>query len=375
MRLPSVVLLVALAGLLAPAAASALPTDPPVTAVAPATGAALPVNPNGIEVRYTCPPYTVAGESPFTTPGGRKDYGVYFASAPALGTDGRLLRTNLVAIAGPDEVQDNDLPDGTCRGFMADPGNRPETKPGTYYWQVYRLCLDCPGSYEVTEVRSFRLTAAGSGVQLAFTPPKRVYRGFPFAATATTTGLTSGTAVALQVKRGSTWSTFATLRAGSQRAEGPAQLPKALKPATYQVRAQAKVGTETITSTARSLKLRKADKRSTSKRQDGSWKGKAGSLPVSFKVSGKGRTISAGRFQLALLCPTPGMVSQFTTQIADAPLTKAKIAPDGSFAWAGTVKGHAAYVDGKLTGRSAVGTVRLTLGTCTGRSTFKASKG
>ena len=129
------VLLTALAAaLLLPAPAAAAPGDSPVEAVLPGDGAVLLVNAGGIETRYACPePYTIAGEPPFSTFGDRKDYGVWYATAPALGSDGRLLRSNLVAIAGPDEVQDNDIPLGECRAFMADSGNRPEVTPGTYF--------------------------------------------------------------------------------------------------------------------------------------------------------------------------------------------------------------------------------------------------
>src|SRR5215208_7010101 len=96
--------LLELAGLLLaallPAPASAAPEDPPVESVLPADGAVLPVNADGIEVRYTCPePYRSAGESPFITFGDRKDYGVYFATSPALGNDRRLSQANLVAIS------------------------------------------------------------------------------------------------------------------------------------------------------------------------------------------------------------------------------------------------------------------------------------
>jgi hypothetical protein len=152
--------------LVLPAAALAAPEDPPVEAVLPADGAALPTNPDGIEVRYTCPePYRIAGESPFVTHGGRDDFGVYFSSSATLGNDGRLSQADLVAISGSDDVQDNDIPAGQCRGFMADPGNRPQTKPGTYYWQAWRTCFICPGGYETSPVRSFRLTGGGLGRQ------------------------------------------------------------------------------------------------------------------------------------------------------------------------------------------------------------------
>ena len=187
---------------LLPAPASAAPEDPPVESVLPADGAVLPVNEDGIEVRYTCPePYRSAGESPFITFGDRKDYGVDFATRPDLGSDGRLLQSNVVALSGSDQVQDNDIPAGQCRGFMADPSNRPQVTPGTYYWQAWRSCLACPGVNETSAVRSFRLTAAGSGARLAVKPPAQAYRGYAFVASVTTKGIDTGADVALQLKR------------------------------------------------------------------------------------------------------------------------------------------------------------------------------
>ncbi len=363
------------AALLVPAVASAGPGDPPVEAVLPADGAVSPVDPDGIEARYTCPaPYHVTSPDTFPTFGDRKDYGVWFANSPALGSDGRLLQANLVAIAGPDQVQDNDIPAGQCRAFMADADNRPESTPGTYYWQAWRLCLDCPGEYETSPVRSFRLTAAGSAARLAVAPPARIYRGFAFALPLTTDGIDSGADVAVQVKRGGSWKTFAATTANGRTAELAVKLPRSVKAGKARLRAIATLGNETLTSPERRIRVRRAKRWQTSGEQDGKWTGKAGGLPVEFRIAGRGRTIRAGRFQLALLCPTPGMVGQFTTQIADAPLPRAKIAPDGSFVFAGVVEGAASFVRGRIRGGSAKGTADMTLGPCTGSAAFTARR-
>jgi hypothetical protein len=254
---------------------------------------------------------------------------------------------------------------------MADRDNQPELTPGTYYWQAWRTCLECPGGYETTAVRSFRLTAAGSGVRLSLTPPARAYKGFPFVARLTAEGLAG--AVAIQVRGKGAWRTVGRLGAGTT-GDLAVTLPRSLKPGRYRIRASAQAGTETVASPARRLRLRKAKGWSTSARQDGAWSGKAAGLPVSFTVSRRGRRVAAGRFQLTLLCPTPGMVGQFTTQIADAPLPRTRIAPDGSFVFAGTVRGHAAFVRGRIRGGSATGRAALTLGPCTGAADFRAAR-
>jgi hypothetical protein len=368
-------LLVALAlAALLPATASAAPEDPPVESVLPADGAVLPVDADGIEVRYTCPePYRSAGESPFITYGDRKDYGVDFATRPELGSDGRLLQSNVVALSGPDQVQDNDIPAGQCRGYMADPGAKPQTKPGTYYWQAWRSCLSCPGGNETSAVRSFRLTAAGSGALLAVVPPARAYRGFAFVAVVITKGIEAGAPVAVQLKRGPSWKTVGHTDANGRTGEVAIKLPRSVRPGKYGMRVRSKVGDETLTSRVRRLRVRKAAGWKTSRRTDGRWKGKASGLPVAFRVSGHGRTIRAGTFQLALLCPQAG-TNPFTTQIADAPLPRAKIAPDGSFVFAGVVSKHASFVHGRITGRRAKGKAELSLGVCVGSAKFSAKR-
>lgn len=360
--------------LLLPATSFAAPEDPQIESVLPADGAVLPVNADGIEVRYTCPePYRSAGESPFITYGDRKDYGVDFATRPDLGSDGRPLQSNVVALSGPDQVQDNDIPAGQCRGFMADPDAKPQAQPGTYYWQAWRSCLSCPGGNETGPVRSFRLTAAGSGAKLAVAPPARAYRGFAFVASVTTKGIDTGSEVAVQLKRRGSWKTISHIDANGRTSEAAIKLPRSVKPGKYGLRARASVGSETLTSPARSLRVRKAAGWKTSKRQDGRWKGKASGLPVAFRVSGGGRTIRAGTFQLALLCPQAG-TNPFTTQIADAPLPRAKIAPDGSFVFAGVVSKHASFVHGRIAGRRTKGKAALSLGVCVGSAAFTAKR-
>ena len=174
-RMPVIVALVAsAAAFLGAAPAAAAPEDPPVTAVYPENGATVPLNGAGNEVRYTCPEgYRISGEPPFATYGGRKDYGVDFATAPELGSDGRLLQSNVFDRAGPDDFQDNDIPAGQCRGY-----GRSEL-PRVVYWQAWRTCIAC-GGYETSEVRSMRLTTAGAGLKLTARWPRRAFGGYPF---------------------------------------------------------------------------------------------------------------------------------------------------------------------------------------------------
>jgi hypothetical protein len=345
------------------APAAGMPDDPPVTAVFPDNGATVPINPDGIEVRYSCPePYRISGEPPFAVYGGRKDYGVQFATAPALGTDGRLLESNLIDRAGDDPIQDNDIPVGQCRGYHTN-----GIAPGVVYWQAWRLCLDCPGGYEVSEVRSLRLTTAGSDIRLAAPWPRTAYAGYPFHVSVTSSGIAAGAAVELQQRKGSGWRRIGALNLGADAGDGPAALPRG----KHRVRAVARAGGEEIASATRTVQVRRAERWKTSRRHDGVWRN--GGV-AQFRVSGGGRVISNGRFQLSLLCPTPGMVSPFTTMIADAPLRRARIAPDGSFAWAGVIDDHVTYVHGSIRGKRASGQARLSLRTCTGGGAWKARR-
>jgi len=183
-------------------------------------------------------------------------------------------------------------------------------------------------------------------------------------------------AVVLDAAVSFTGTAAAPVAAGEARLRSAAvTLPGGFKAGRVPLRATARVGTETLTSRTRTLALRKPGGWSTSARQDGAWSGKAQNLPVRFRVSGRGRTVKAGRFQILLLCPTPGMVNQFTTQLADAPLTSARVAPDGSFVFAGAVRDHVTFIKGRIRGKRATGRANLSLGHCTGAADFSAKPG
>jgi hypothetical protein len=368
--------LAVLAGLLLQAPIAAAQGNPPIEAVFPDDGAVIPVNPHGIEVRYTCPEYIVSGEPPFAVYGSRRNsYGLHFATSPELGSDGRLLQSNLVDIAEDDPIQDNDIPAGQCRGFLREDAHH--MTPGTYYWQAWRICLACPGGYEGTPVRSFRLTASGAGLSLALQLPRRAYGGIPFHVEARGSGVPSGAEVALQAKRGQGWRRVGSLSmlADLETARGTADGPVVLRRGTYQLRAAVTLGSETVASPVRRLRVTTAKRwpRGTA----GAWRHRQGVLPLRFTVSRDGRTLRSGEFGVTLLCPQvplPGQQGQFTTQLADAPVPRARIAPDGSFAWAGAIRGHAVYVHGRIRGRTGSGRVRLSLGTCSGGGSWKAMK-
>lgn len=344
--------------------ATAGPEDPPVTAVYPENGATVPLNGAGNEVRYTCfEGYRISGVPPFAVYGGRKDYGVDFATSPSLGNNGRLLQSNVFDLAGPDYLQDNDIPVGQCRGYV-----RSEV-PRVVYWQAWRLCFDCPGSYETSEVRSMRLTTAGAGLKVSARWPRRAYAGYPFHVSVASTGVGAGSTVELQERRRSRWRRFGSVLLGADAGTGPALLGVGRD----RVRAIVRIGGESIVSPTRRLTVVRARGWTTSRRQDGAWR-QTSRGTVRFRISGGGRIIGDGLFRQSLLCPTPGMTSPFTTLVADAVLPRTRIAPDGTFAWAGRIKGAAIYIHGKINGERASGAVRMSLRTCAGGSKWSARR-
>jgi hypothetical protein len=182
--LPILLMTIALA-----APAQALPPEPPPAPSTPADGASVPVDPNGIPVTFGCPVYTVYKAGEFTLPGGPKDYGLSLATAPTTGADGRL--TNPVALVSGGSA----TPPGgdQCAWALGAGGaHRPQETPGTYYWQVWRLCTGCESGYEVGPVRALTLTA---NAQRAVKPPKTIYAGYPFVLPVTATGVANFSAL------------------------------------------------------------------------------------------------------------------------------------------------------------------------------------
>ena len=162
-------LLVLLFVLGSPAAAWALPGDAPFGPLSPADGATLPVDPDGIPVSYTCPVYRVADPG-FPLFGGPKDYGISLSTSPAIGADGRLADAAALNTGSSDPSAG---PDGCSAALGAGgPPPRIQETPGTYYWQVWRLCTGCAGRLrgrarpQAHAALAGRAQAAGAGPRL-----------------------------------------------------------------------------------------------------------------------------------------------------------------------------------------------------------------
>ena len=126
---------------------------------------------------------------------------------------------------------------------------------------------------------------------------------------------------------------------------------------THELRPTLTIGDSEVTGASTRVTVRAA-KRWTTTRADGSYKGRAGSRSVKFKVTKKGKELRGFSAFVAMTCPgvTAG---QFTTQIGTAAFTRVKVAPDGSFVAAASRQGSTMRLRGKLKGRRVSGRVEL----------------
>lgn len=354
----AVVVLVLL--VMAPAAAHALPGDPPFEPLTPADGATLPVDPGGIPVTFSCPVYrTYDAGGGFAVYGGPKDYSVLMSTGNATGPDGRLVEP--VAIVYGQAIPGQD---GQCSAVLSAGGSvRPQETPGAYRWQVSRVCSGCTTGYETGPIRALTLV---STVKPTVSALGRAYAGFPFLVKIAADGAATGTAVTVERQSGGSW----VKAGGGTVASGVAEVAVTVdRSGSAQLRARLTSGSQDVVGAATAVAIRSAASKRTTVRA-GAW---TGNHDVSFTVSG--RTIKRFTGRIPLLCPTPGMVSPFTTMIGTASLKSVRLAPDGSFLGAATASGSAIRVRGRLSGsRTSGGRIELSLGGCTGNASFSAKR-
>ena len=365
--LPPLAPIIATAAVLLAAAATAfaLPGDPPSEPLAPADGATVPVDPDGIPVRFTCPVYRTYDDGQgFVLFGGASDHGVSFSRSPALGPDGRLADPVSTSPGSRDPAAE-----GRCVSALGAGGSppRPQETPGTYYWQVWRLCTGCSGSYETGPVRRIVLR---STARLAIRRPPAPYAGFPRLVALRLEGLPDGTAVTVERRAGSRWRRAGTATALGGEGEAVVTLPRGKQT----LRARATVGEETVTGAPLALTVKAARRWSTGARDDGAYRGRAGSRSVRLRVARRGRELRDFKAFVAMTCPSvqPG---QFTTQIGTAAIPRAKVAPDGRFVAARSTGGSTMRIRGRVAGgRIAEGRAELSVGNCVGNTAYAARR-
>jgi hypothetical protein len=170
--------------------------------------------------------------------------------------------------------------------------------------------------------------------------------------------------VTVQRAVGSRWVTAGKGTTASEVADVTTMLPAG----SQRLRVRVVIGGQDITSATRRLRVRRSGDATPSAVRAGAWSGSSG---VAFRVAG--RTLRAFSAQIPLLCPTPGMVSPFTTQVARAAVARIRLGPDGSFVGAAVRSGSAVRVRGRLRGARLVGgRVEMSLGACVGSLAISA---
>jgi len=200
--------------------AVALPGDAPFAPLTPASGAVVPPDPDGIPVTFDCPVYRISDAGGgFSVVGGPTDHGVDLSTSPATGVDGRLAAPGLVA-----RVSGASSSTAVCALGLGAGGSppRPQETPGTYHWQVWRLCVGCAGGYEVGPVQAF--TIRSPAVPRVGTA--RAFAGYPVVLPLRLAGVPDGTAVAVQRRAGARYVTVGTATALGGRGEAVVTLPK-----------------------------------------------------------------------------------------------------------------------------------------------------
>jgi hypothetical protein len=355
--------LVTLCVLASPATAFALPGDATFGPLSPADGAAVPVDPDGIPVSYTCPVYRIA-DTGFPLFGGAKDYGVSMSTSPAVGADGRL--ADAIRIQGSADPPGSE----TCSARLGAGGPPPRIQetPGTYYWQVSRICTGCPGEYEVGPVLRLVLR---STVRPSLEAPPSAYAGYPFFVTAKLAGVPDGTVVTIERRANAVASTAGRGTALGGEAEAVVTLTRGHQ----KLRASVAIGDQQVVSDERFVSVKRAARWSTGAADDGRYKGKVGSRSVTFTVARNGRELRRFHAFVPMLCPgvTAG---QFTTQIGTATIARVRIAPDGRFVAAAKPEADTAILlRGRLRHRRiSGGRVKLSVGTCTGNASYQARR-
>ncbi len=374
----SVALVCALLALLLPVtAARALPGDAPIELISPADGATVAPSASGSRFVFGCPDYRTAdfGDG-FALHGGVDSYSAALASSPELGGDGRLRDDRRVDFSGPQS--DNTLPAGQCSTILGDE-SRAGLAPGTYWWQVARICTGCAGGYEASAPRRLLVRA---DVRPGVLAPRGVYGGYPAGYVVAAPGAPEGSAVALERQAGGGWRRIASgvVERGSEPGRGAgAELIATVPAGRQRLRAVVTVGSERFMSPPE-LVLAQRDRgpRATSAASDGAWAGTR-RAPVSFRVAAGGRTLRGFRATVTMVCPTvpaPGSVGgQITTQAGVAAVARARIAPDGRFYGVAAGGGSSVLVSGKLRGRTLTrGVARLSVGACSGQLSFGAAR-
>ena len=355
-------LLLVMVGPVAPPA-QAMPGDPPIEVLEPADGATLPVA-DIIPTRFACPVYRQFDYGGgFVQYGGADSYNLWISRTPDVDANGKL--AGRVGDDGKLEAEPDRCVAGLQPGYVASA----QDLPGTYYWQVARPCVACPGGYEVGPVRRLVLRTTA---RLSLRPPARVYGGFKFILPLRLSGVPDRTRVSVEYRSGDRWR-----RAGAAIALGErGDASVVLRAGRTRLRAIVRLGAETVTSRPLALKVRRARRWTTSARDDGRYVMRPGGQRTKrLRVTRGGRRLRGFEAEVPLLCPSALPGQPFTSQTGYAAVGPIRIAPDGSFLGDATARNTSMRVRGRLQGRRIrAGKVELSVEHCSGSLEFTARR-
>jgi hypothetical protein len=356
------VLLLMLMGLVA-APAQALPDDPPIEPLEPADGATLPVA-DAIPARFTCPLYRQFDYGGgFVGYGDADEYNLWIARTPDVDANGKL--AGQVGDDGRLEAEPDRCVAGLQPGLVASA----QDLPGTYYWQVARLCVACQGGYEVGPVRRLVLRTTA---QLSLRAPAKAYGGFTFILPLRLTGVPDRTRVSVEHRSGDRWRRAGSAIALGERGDASLVLPAG----RTRLRATVTLGAETVTSRPVALTVRRARRWTTGARDDGRYAMRPGGQRTKrLRVARGGRELRGFEAEVPLLCPSALPGTPFTNETGYAAVGPIRIAPDGSFVGVATAKNTSIRVRGRLQGRRIhAGRVELSVEHCSGSLKFTARR-
>jgi hypothetical protein len=137
----------------------------------------------------------------------------------------------------------------------------------------------------------------------------------------------------------------------------------------HQLRARASIGSDTVISPVRRMRVVRPKGWQTGAEADGLYRDpQRGS--VRFRIAGKGRALRDFRADVTTQCPSqPTGIG--TNRVV---VRKVKIAPDGRFIAIGRASGIGYELIGRLTGRKVAATARVVTDVCAGSINLRARR-
>ncbi len=325
--------------------------------VSPADGAVVSTDPNGLPFTFACPEYVIFGTPPFATYGYPRDYTLSLATSATTGPHGRLTAVVTSGTGSPFES------DALCEDVRigSTPGSfQPEDTPGTYFWQIARGFGN--GTYEVSPIR--RLVVR-TNAKLTLRPPATGYAGFPFQVRIELAGAPDGTMLQLQRRARKSWRTIASLGASLGAVAPAVRLPLG----RHALRARARIGSDTVVSPVRRMRVVPPKRWQTGAEADGLYRDPQRDS-VRFRIVDKGRTLRDFRADITTQCPSqPTGIG--TNRVV---VPRVKIAPDGRFIAIGRTSGIGYELIGRLTARKVAATARVVTDVCAGSINLRAGR-